>query len=86
VILIVTGQSIAKQVDIPFLLDGVYDVTVEATSDDGTLATTDIIVDVSWLDVYLYPLIMAGVAIVLISAIYVIRAMRVSKSFVTGAK
>ena len=80
------GQTIAKAVEIPFSSNGVYDVVIEAESDNGTVATTDIIVDVPWLDIYLHLLVAIAIAIVLISIIYVIRVLRTSKSYVIGGK
>ena len=80
------GQTIAKSVEIPFSSNGVYDVVIEAESDNGTVATTDIIVDVPWLDIYLHLLVAIAIAIVLISIIYVIRVLRTSKSYVIGGK
>jgi len=86
IVVVDAGQSITKVVEIPFNSNGLYDLVIEAESDSGTVATTDIVVDVPWLDIYLHILVVIAIAIVLISIIYVIRVLRTSKSYVTGGK
>jgi hypothetical protein len=73
------GQSLGWAVEIPFYSEGVFDLMIEAKSDDGTLATTDIVIKVPWLAVYLYALVAAAIVVVLISLFYVIFAMRRSR-------
>ena len=80
------GQTLVRTVEIPFTANGVFDIVIEAESDDRTVATTNIAVDVPWLAVYLQMLIIIAVTIVLISIGYVIRVMRTSRSFITGGK
>jgi uncharacterized membrane protein len=78
------GESITKMIEIPFNSAGVYNVIIEAESADGTIATTDIEINVAWLAVYLYIIIAGAMILILISVVLVIRALRSSKSFVTG--
>jgi len=73
------GQSLLQGVEIPFYSEGIFDLMIEAESDDGTLATTSIAINVPWLAVYLYVLVAIAAAVVLISIFYVIFAMRRSK-------
>jgi PGF-pre-PGF domain-containing protein len=70
------GQSLVQRVEVPFYSEGSFDLMVEAESDDGTLATTDIAVSVPWLAVYLYVLVSIAIVVVLISIIYVAFAIR----------
>jgi PGF-pre-PGF domain-containing protein len=80
------GESIVEEVKIPFSSPGLYNVMIEVESKDGTLSTTDIAVDVPWLTVYLYLLIVIAIVIVVASIAYVIYAMRRSGLFITGGK
>jgi PGF-pre-PGF domain-containing protein len=86
ILLIDAGQVLVKTVEIPFTSNGLFDIVIEAESDDRTVATTNISVDVPWLAVYLQMLVIIAGAIVLISISYVIRVMRTSRSFITGGK
>jgi hypothetical protein len=73
------GQLLVHAVEIPFYSEGVFDLMIEAESDDRTLASTDIVVEVSWLAIYLYMLVAIAIVVVLISLFYVIFAMRRSR-------
>ena len=86
IVVIDAGQTIVRTVEIPFTASDVFDVVIEAESDNRTVATTNIAVDVPWLAVYLQMLLIIAVAIVLISIGYIIRVMRTSRSFITGGK
>ncbi|MEW6604446.1 MAG: hypothetical protein AB1351_07115 [Thermoproteota archaeon] len=70
------NDSITRSYDVPFYSEGVFDLMIEAESDDGTLASTDIVVNVPWLAIYLYVLVAAAAIIVAVSAFYVLFAMR----------
>jgi PGF-pre-PGF domain-containing protein len=80
------GESIVEEVKIPFSSPGLYDVMIEVESEDGILSTTDIVVDVPWLTVYLYILMVIAIVVVLASIAYVIYAMRRSGLFIIGGK
>jgi hypothetical protein len=80
------GQLITKEVKIPFSSPGLYNIMVEVISKDGIMSSTDIAVNVPWLTVYLYILIVIATVVVAASIAYVIRAMRRSASFIIGGK
>jgi PGF-pre-PGF domain-containing protein len=86
ILVVNAGQVLTKTVEIPFTSNGLFDIIIEAESEDRTVATTNIAVDVPLLAVYFQMLIIIAVAIVLISISYVIRVMRTSRSFITGGK
>lgn len=80
------GELITKEVKIPFSSPGLYNIMVEVVSKDGIMSSTDIAVNVPWLTVYLYILIVIATVVVAASIAYVIRAMRRSASFIIGGK
>ena len=73
------GTRARLEVEIPFNAAGVYEIMIEATSKDGTLAITDIVIDVPWLAVNLYILVFAAIALILITIAYVIYTLRRSR-------
>lgn len=70
------NQTAARTSEIPFYSAGSYDVMIEATSKDGTLAVTSIAIDVPWLAVNLALLIVIAVIVVAASVASVAYAMR----------
>jgi hypothetical protein len=57
-------DTITHFVDIPFSSSGVFDVMIEVESDDGTIASTDIVIDIPWLEVYIFVLTVVIVGVV----------------------
>jgi PGF-pre-PGF domain-containing protein len=70
--------STTNTVEIPFSSAGSYDVMIEVASRDGTVATTDIVIEVPWLSVYLYILVLIAIVVVVASVGYVAYATRVA--------
>jgi hypothetical protein len=80
------GESILEEVKIPFSSPGLYNVMIEVQSVDGTLSSTSIAVNVPWLPVYLYMLIVIAIVVIIASIAYVIYAMRRSGLSIVGGK
>src|SRR5690606_32602976 len=70
------GGSVTTTIRVPFHSEGIFDLSIEAESDNGTLASTSIVVSVPWLAIYLYVAMAAAVIIVSVSAFYVLFAIR----------
>jgi hypothetical protein len=70
------GGSATMTFGVPFYSEGVFDLMIGAESDDGTLASTSIVINVPWLAIYFYVLVAAAAIIVSASVFYVLFAMR----------
>jgi hypothetical protein len=68
--------SNVRTIQVPFYSEGTYDLMVEVESSDGTLASTDIVVSVPWLPVYLYILLAIATVVVTASISFVFFALR----------
>jgi hypothetical protein len=70
------GESVVQTVRVPFSSTGIYEVMVEANSGDGTIASTDVVVEVPWLEVYLYVLTLIMVTVVGAPVAYLVYSLR----------
>ncbi|HEX7031771.1 MAG TPA: hypothetical protein VF172_02105 [Nitrososphaera sp.] len=70
------GEYIAQRIEVPFSSTGSYNIMVEARTEDQSILTTNIVVEVPWLAVNLYLLVIIAVAVVTASLAYMIYFMR----------
>jgi hypothetical protein len=75
-IAIAPGTSNVRSIQVPFYSEGTYDLMVEVQSSDGTLASTDIVVSVPWLPVYLYILVAMATVVITASISFVFFSLR----------
>ncbi len=82
-VMVGAGQSIVKIFEVPFTSPGDYSLMIEVESKEGTVSTTDIAINVPWLTVYLYILVIIAVIVIGASMGFVIFAIR-SRRFNTA--
>jgi uncharacterized protein YfaS (alpha-2-macroglobulin family) len=61
------GQTVHRTAQVPYGAEGDYNIAVQGNAEDGTTATTDLNLNVSWLVVYLGLLAALAIAIIAIS-------------------
>jgi hypothetical protein len=83
---LVPAQHSHRTIQVPYGLDGNYNLVVQGVTADGASATTDLSLNVSWLVVYLGPVAALAIAIIAISAGYVTYRYRQSRYPVSEMK
>ncbi|AFU57825.1 putative cell wall-anchored protein [Candidatus Nitrososphaera gargensis Ga9.2] len=83
-VMVGAGQSIVKIFEVPFTSPGDYSLVIEVESKEGTVSTTDIAINVPWLTVYLYILVIIAVIVIGVSMGFVIFAIRSRRFIITG--
>jgi hypothetical protein len=76
-IVAISGKgSSSRVIEVPFRSDGIYDIMIEAVSNDGTVATTNVTVNIPWITVNFSTLVVIAVLLVAASSAYVAYIMR----------